>query len=475
MSMDNMDMEYPKIDLIKLLRGLIKSALRLLLPGMILVLLLTGLSVFHSKNSYTAQYEASASFMVKVVNPLYADQQYYNNSVAEQMAKTFPHILTSGLLEEEVKKDLGISSMPAVKASVIGETNILNLKVTSTDPQLSYDVLCSVMEHYPSVAEFVVGPTKLTLMDDSGVPTRPTSSPNYIRPAVIGAFAGAVLWAGLAFLYWITHQTVNDEDELSKIVNLPCLGHLPRVRGVGKRKGSCPILSESNDKFGFNESVRLLRVRVEKLLTQDKCKVLMVTSTIPNEGKTTVAINLATALAQKGKKTLLVDCDLRNPSVGKAFGKSSDLGFTEFLNKECSLDEAFHSLETENLYAVFGGKVFEHPEKLLSSARAAEFMEAARETFDYVILDTPPCAMMADAAEIGALADRILLTVRYDFAVRQQIQDGVQLLGDTNKAIIGTVFNMTTPQLGKGGYYSYYGYGSYGSYGSAKAEEDAKW
>lgn len=476
MSNEYMDNNDPKIDIFALLHGVIKSALHFLKLGILLVVLLVSFMCFRTWRGYTAQYRATASFSVNVVNPTYSSIQYYNAAIAEQMAATFPHILTSGALTQQVKETLDISYVPSITASAMGNTNIFTLEVTSTDPQLCYDVLNCVMEIYPSVAEFVVGPTNMELIDESGVPTEPISKPDYVHSIILGVLSAGLIWAILAVLYWITHQTVNNEEELSKVVNLPCLGHLPRLRGVDQ--GSCPIVNDSNDKFGFNESVRLLRVRVEKALAKENSQVLLVTSTIPDEGKTTISINLATALAQKDKKVLLVDCDLRNPSIGETLGTNSGVGFAEFLKGECALKEALHNVGTENLYVVFGGEAVSDPEKLLVHENVRRFVEAARQIFDYIVLDTPPCAMMADATEIGVLADGALLVVRQDFAARQQIREAVQTLGDNKKPIIGTVLNMTTPRLGKSSYYSSYGYGYgygygyYGQYGSDKEDEE---
>ena len=400
MNNEYMDNESSKIDLIALIDGMVKSALRLLIPGVLAVVILAGAMGLRSWLGYNPQYQASASFTVQMKNPFYSTQQYYNSSVAEQMAKTFPQILTSGLLSDRVKEELGISYMTAVKASSVGNTNIFTLTVTASDPQLAYDVLNCVIEKYPDVAEFVIGSSQLTMIDESGVPTQPYNSPSYLHSVLIGAMAGVVLWACMAFVYWATHRTVSNEEELGRLVNLPCIGHLPKVRGI--KNAACPIVNESNDKFGFNESVRLLRIRVERTLEKTGGKVLLVTSTLPNEGKTTVSVNLAVALAQKGKKVLLVDCDLRNPSVGKVFGLNTQFGFSEFLKGECELKKAYYQTNTENLRVVVGGTPVDNPGTLFSNRNAQIFVTAAKDTFDYVILDTPPCAMMADAAEIGS-------------------------------------------------------------------------
>ena len=472
MNQEQMDMEYPTINLFELLRGLAKSAVRMLIPGVLLVALMSGFWCFRAWRGYVPMYQATASFTVQMKNPFYATQQSYNNAAAEQMAKTFPQILTSGLLSDRVQEELGIARMPNISAKSVGNTNLFTLTVTSRDPQEAHEVLTCLIEEYPSIAEFVIGSTEISLLSQSGIPQTPYNAPGYLKALTTGATAGVLIWFALSVFYWVTHKTIANEEDLSKLVNLSCLGYLPNVRGMGK--DSCPMLVNYNDKFGFNESVRLLRVRVEKALAEHNSKVLLVTSTIPNEGKTTLSVNLAVALAQKGKKVLLMDCDLRNPSVGSALGLGKKAGFAEFLKGEISAKEIMQTWGTEELHVVLAGNGVSNPGMLLAQKNAKMFVEKMREAFDYVILDTPPCAMMADAAEIGEYADAALLTVRFDYALRQQIQEAVQSLSDNEKPIIGTVFNMANPKRGKGSYGGYYGYGQYGSYGYEGRKKEGK-
>lgn len=475
MNQEQMDMEYPQINIFELLRGLCKSAVRMIIPGVLAIALMSGLLCFRAWQGYVPMYQASASFSVQSKHPFYANQQNYNNVAAEQMAKTFPQILTSGLLTDRVKDTLGIAYMPTVTAKAVGNTNLFTLTVTSRDPQEAHKVLECLIEEYPSIAEFVIGSTEIYLLSQSGIPQAPNNTPQYAKALTTGASLGVVLWVAMSLFYWVTHKTVANEEDLSKLVNLSCLGYLPYVRGTSK--DSCPMLVNTNDKFGFNESVRLLRVRVEKALAEYNCKVLLITSTIPNEGKTTLSVNLAIALAKKGKKVLLIDCDLRNPSVASVLGLEKKDGLAEFLKGEISAKDLIHVWGNSELHVVPAGKGVGNPGKLLAQKNAKLFIERMRDAFDYVILDTPPCAMMADAADIGEYADAAMLAVRFDFALRQQIQEAVQSLSDNEKPIIGTVFNMANPKRGKGafgGYYSGYRYGRYGAYGSYGLERQKK-
>lgn len=450
----------PRVLLVDLLRG----AKRLLWLGVLLAVMVAAVSVWHEHRSYTPVYRATASFTVTVTNPLYAEIRSYNAGMAEQMAETFPHILSSGVLNEKVMNELGMTYLPTISATAMKNTNIFELAVTSGDAQLAYDVLNAVIKCYPDVAEFVVGPTAMTLLSESGVPGQPINGRDYLGAAKEGAVLGVALWLVLVVLFALTRTTIHNEKELEKNINLRCIGILPMAKGY--RKGpmgvSCPVITKENDKVGFSEAVRLLRIRVEKEMRENDRKILMVSSATPSEGKTTVAANLAIALAHKGKRTLLVDCDLRNPSVAEIFGKENTFGLSTFLNKQTEAKRIIFPLETKNFFAVFGGPAVANAAELLARKEMAEFLETARGIFDYIILDTPPSAMLADAAELTHLADCALMTVRQNRASRGQILEGVHLLSDSGLPLIGCVLNGVEHGVLKSPS-SYYGYG-YGKY-----------
>ena len=452
------------IDLHTLISDFLRSAKYFLWLGFLLVLLSTAAFCGKTYLSYTPKYQATASFTVYVTNPLQAEIRMYNTATAEQMAKTFPYILTSGALSDMVTQELGISTMPAVSASVLENTNIFTLSVTSGDPQLSYNVLNAVITYYPDVAEFVVGPTTMNLLDESGVPSQPVNSRNWGSAIKKGVLVGLVLWAAIVLLFAFMRSTIHNETELKQLINLRCLGMLPMAKGYhkGGKNGPCPVLTDEGDKLGFGESVRLLRIRVEKELREHGRKVLLVSSAIPGEGKTTVAANLAIAMAKKGKRTLLIDCDLRNPSVAAIYGQEETLGMAAFLTGKAAADKIIHRQAVKNLYVVFGGPPASNAAELLAKVETKYFIQAARNVFDFVILDTPPCSMLADAAELAELADCALYTIRQDYAPKDRILEGAQLLAGSGLPLIGCVMNCVK-RGAWGNSYGYYGYG-YGAY-----------
>lgn len=462
------------IDLSQLLPDILQAMRRTLLLFLAVLIACTGFLCWRAYSSYQPMYRASATFTVYVANPLQSEIRSYNTATAEQMAKTFPYILTSGALNDRVKQALDIPSMPAVSASVLSNTNIFTLTVTSSDPQLAYDVLNAVIEYYPDIAEFVVGPTVMNLLDESGLPSAPYNARSYRSAVKTGVLASAALWLLASFALALLRSTVHDENELKQVLNLPMLSALPLVRG--RKKGESALLSQADGHSahsGFSEAVQLMRIRVEKKMREGKMKVVLVSSASPGEGKTTVAINLAESLAENGSRVLLVDCDLRNPSVGRALGLENEDGLAEYLRGETTHQKIVRKTETKGLYLVLAGKAGNDTAELLTRPACKPFLDACRTVFDYVILDTPPAALLADAAELAVTADCALLTIRQNYAPKRKILECAQILSDSRLPIIGCVMNYASGKRFSGGYYGYgYGYGSYGQR-RGKAPDDA--
>ena len=449
------------IDLGILLGDFLRIAKRLLWLFVVLIIAANALFCWRTYRSYYPMYRATATFTVYVANPLQSEIRSYNTATAEQMAKTFPYILTSGALKDTVKRELGIQIVPNVTASVLNNTNIFTLTVTSGDPQLAYDVLNAVIKYYPEVAEFVVGPTIMNLLDESGVPTEPYNSQSYVNAIKKGTIVAVAIWGGVCLLLAMARSSIHNEEELKRLINIRCLGMLPLVKRMKRGKHEAwPMLGTEGNHLGFSESVRLLRIRVEKIMKEQNLKVLLVSSATPGEGKTTVAFNLAKALSDKGKRTLLIDCDLRNPSVAKVLGKENKNGLVDFLKGHISANEALYKMPQSELYVTFAGGPVDNAAEMLAQKESKAFLAACRKIFDYIIMDTPPVSLLSDASEVSVVADAALMVIRQNYASKAQILDGAQLLADSQLPIIGCVMNYTTGNV-LNSHGSYYGYSKY--------------
>lgn len=476
--MEEKELNLPKIDLIFMLRIWLRYARRfwaLALASMLLCSLLLGYSGYRA---YTPIYEARVSFTVRVANPLYADINLYNNTAANQLHATFPYILRSAILKQRVQEHLGVAMIPGVNTTVLENSNIFTISVRDADPQWAYTVLQAVVECYPQVAEYVVGSTNLIILDDSGVPERPLYDLDLKDSLILGAAAGLALWCAVMLLMTISRRTIHNEDELKQTLNYDCLGIVPATKVVN-RDMTCPLVHQDNGKFGFAESVRLLQMHVQKEMRQRDYKVLMVSGATPGEGKTTIAVNLAVSFARKGHRVLLVDCDMYNPSVPKSLGIENPRTMREYQAGTASQSEIILKSGIRHLYLLAADVDIKEAgnKELLQN-----LLKASRATFDYVILDTPPCSLLVDAAELSDLADCALMVIRQDYASRAKIIEGVRLLTDSGLPMLGCAINGVSGNLASHGYrygngygYGYggysYGYGHYG-YGSSKSDSE---
>ena len=199
----------------------------------------------------------------------------------------------------------------------------------------------------------------------------------------------------------------------------------------------------SDSPFVFAEAYKSLRTNVEFLFSEKESKVILVTSSIPNEGKTSVSINLAISLAQTGKKVLLLDCDLRRPKVYAylRIKHSSKLGLCSVLKGECTAEDAIGYIENLNLYVMLAGSAPKESATLFTSDETYDVIRDLSEKFDYVICDTAPVSVVSDAAVLNRCCDGVLFVIRQKYTNMRQVKDALEALNAVEANVIGTVLN----------------------------------
>ena len=461
--------ETEKIDIISLAGDFLYGLKKLWLLILVLTLAGAGISYFRTSYTYTPQYVASATMSVTAPGG-----QYIGAQTASQMAEVFPYILTSGVLEDVVAREMEMDSVPgSISATAEEGTNLLTMSVTSDDPQMAYDILHTVIDCYPEVAEFVLGNTSLTILDETGVPSDTQKEVvvrgSYRRGAVMGAGAGLVILC----LYILLKKTVKSKDKLKSQINLPDMGSLPYIRNKKRKKkpeqNKVSLINERTP-ASYQEAMRRLRIRVLKEVEENQTKTIMVTSSIPGEGKTTVAVNLAISLVRQGKKVVLVDCDLRNPSIADFLGITEQRpGIDSVLHKKAAVTDVLTEIDVngENKLTLLLGEEEEKIDiSLLGSKRMEGLIAELKNMADVVILDTAPAQLLADAALMARFVDAALYVIRYDYTKMYKIREGIQALAMSKIKMLGYVFNCDRNSGdGKYGYGYGYGYRRYGSYG----------
>ncbi len=429
----------------------------------------------YSYAAYTPQYTAAATFTVTPKgDSLSAYTSISSNASTQQLEKTFPYIITSAPLTRVVAEDLGLSDVPGtLTATAVEDTNLFTITVTSSNYETAYNVLKSVINNYPSVAEYVVGATDLVLVVPPSASSTPINPISYREKALIGTAVGALLGLLIVFFLENLNHTVRHPDEIRKLLNNQRLGSIVKVvkKKSSHSTGSLTIDDAHTDPR-FKESVFSIRNKIIKLCADQKINSVMVASTTTNEGKTTVAANLAIALAKKHYRTVIIDCDLRNPTVRQQLNipESCSLGIVDVITGTCSLQDAIVKTKKNGLYVLPGTIPVNNASELMGSKQLADLVAALEKIFDYVVIDAPPVGIVSDALEMKDYVGGLVFVVRQDYAKVSKILDSISLFGYSKIKILGCIFNMASGVLstrgyGRYGYNSYGGYGSYGSYG----------
>lgn len=473
--------EEEKIDLIRIINDMWKGAKRYGVLFLALAVILSGVFYYRAYQSYVPVYTSSATFTINSdTSSIYSSSSYLNERTAGQIVKTFPYILSSGLLQKMVAQDLDSETVPgSISTETLGSTNMITIIVTSASADDSYDILQSVIKHYPEVAEPVIGEVKMSLLDMTDVPENASNPPSFKHNAVRGVFAAAALGVIFLLIYAFTRNTIHEEEDFKKLLNIDCICAIPQIIFKKRGKEFRKDISIYNKKISqtFLEAIRVLRARIEKDAKKNNLKVFLVTSAAPGEGKSTIAANIAMALAMSGSKVVLVDCDLRNPSVRERLNMETEgPGLYEVLMKKVKLDNVLTWDDTHKLYVVPGGEPYNNASELLDSPRMQMVMGKLKEIADYVILDTAPVGMLTDTAVLAEAADAALFVVKQDYAKCSNILEGIGQLAESKIYISGCILNGAQAGLGGYGYKNYRYYNRYGSYsmGSHYRNSDEK-
>lgn len=459
------------IDLMDVVQRFVRAFCRLWPLLIILGLLCSALFLFRAHRNFRTYYESTALFAVSsgyTADSIFSSS-YYDNLAAQQLAEAFPHMLTMDLMQELMKQQLGKSYINgSISAQCVASSNMFKLTVRSTSAQDAYNILWAVIDCFPQVAVYMVDNPQVIIRTEPNMPTVPCNSFNPSSPALKGASVGIILALGVMLAVALLTKTVTSADQLKSLTNLPILAVFPLAREK-KRRTEQPRFVMVTDHAVLAEPLRGLNLKVQKLLEADEKKLILITSTLGGEGKTTVAANLALSLASSGKKVVLVDADLRSQSVAERFnGSASPHSLLECLRSpRIPVEEQLIHVDGTGLYYLSGNSI---TTLRYSVDRQAldRILSTLKANFDFVILDTAPCAMVPDTSAMCRLADCVLYVVKPDYARQSQIIDTVNDLYAQDVQLAGFVLNSVPLNHGHYGYGYKYGYGYGYKYGYGK-------
>lgn len=449
-------------DLLHVLRKHVVAAV----TAFVIVVAAVAAFTFLSAPKYTATAELFASYTGQADASQNSNEMNSGASYLSTQIKTYPQLIKTQAVLDPVIKDLSLDMSVSDLADMVTATNptntfMVDISVESKDAQQSADIANNVAKNLAeqiSSSLYTDGTTKspiqLSVVQKAQMPTEP-SSPKIPLYLAAGLILGLIVGVGVALLKDVLNTKVDGVEDVKTLTNASSLGSIARSNLFDDTRPV--VVSEPSGREA--EEFRRIRTNISFLSPnlKEHGHLIVVTSTEPSEGKTTISVNTAAAVAEEGKKVLLIDADLRHPSVAHSLSIEGHVGLSYILSGQASPKDVVQRYWMPNFHVLPAGKRPGNASILLNSALMNELIDQALTQYDYVILDTAPLSVANDAAVFGKLADGVVMVVGKGVADKKELQTTVEALATSEVPVLGFVMNFADPKKTHSKNYYYYG------------------
>ena len=419
-----------------IIRDLLRNIWLVILAGVIAVM-----GVFcYDRQFRTSEYTTTVTFAVSPrTNGSYVG--FYNSlRTASEMAEVFNEVFSSDVLKRMVQEDLGNASLPIrVSATLSNGTNILQVSTKAEDPLTSYTVMEAVLRNYGKVSEYLFGNVVLDTIKSPHIPTDPSNPMDMVSTCIVAAALAMFVMTAAVVLLSISRMTLKTQSGAKHHMGEAPIGVLAyeKTAAPGRRRKTKGLLIwKTAVSFRYTESMLQLGYRLFHRMQKENKKVVLITSVAENEGKSTLAANLALAISKHGHRVALVDMDLRKPSLHKLFGETDlcmDLGL--------AMEQGVPEDTSRNLFVFTANNLKRNVDAMLHDAQLANFLQHLRKDMDIVILDSAPYGAVADTGMLFKFADGCVMSVRQDWVPYKVLKDVTRELDECNADYMGYVLN----------------------------------
>ena len=486
-----------ELGLQQLFSALVKKSWLIMIASILCAALMLGFTYYF----VTPQYESSAMFYVNNSSLSLKDVGLSAGDIdaGRDLVDSYIVILNSYDFLKDVKDYAGVdhsvdSLREMISAAAVNSTEIFEVVVTSPDPAESQRIARAIEAQLPKRIATIIEGSSAKVVDTPRVASEP-SSPSYTSNAIIGFLIGLLISVAVIALRELFDVTIRAEEDVEQSCSYPVLAEVPDMlnapkggyyyRDAQKRPAASingereTVLVGNGISFAASEAYKLLRTKLQFSFVDDNdCHIIGVSSALAGEGKSISSVNLAYSLAQLEKRVLLIDCDMRRPSLNTKLPIQKVPGLSNYLTRQVHKDEVIQKYTTEecSFDVVSSGRNPPNPIELLSSQRMQKALEQFRQSYDFIILDLPPVGEVSDALVAAKLVDGILLVVRQNYCNRTALNEAVAQFDFVDTRILGVVLNCTTDGGSRYGkrYRSYKRYNSRyeGSYMTVKRTAD---
>ena len=439
------------IDYYSILKDLLKNFWVVLLS-----LLIGAMGIYIAECSvYKPEYTATATVVVNVKGASSNSSSTY--TISAEMAEVFSKVFSEPAMKKAAAEHLRLEKFDGrVAATVLKDTNFINISVISDSPRKSYELLNSILQVYPNISEEVFKNSVITILKHPSMPSSPSSAGlQHSKIKILSIIA--LISIGAIVALSVFRNTVKNEREFNNKVNgklLGCIPHEIKANSVkelfSKKKKGLLIDGNAFISTKFVESFNRIVAKIEHQNLRDGSKIFAVTSVAENEGKSTVSSNLALSLARKGNRVLLMDMDGKKPAIYKLFGcsyvENTELG-SLFNGEISSSNYKLRRYKKTNLYLALNTHTYANSHKWIESGIAKKIIKSLKGMVDYIIIDTAPISVDSSVNEIIKIADKTILVVKTDTIETGTINDAISTITDVGDNLAGCILNQTHPDM----------------------------
>lgn len=446
---------------------LIRVNLKLLIIGLIVgALAMLGYSMLQPK-----VYASSSTGYVVVGTTSGIGDVISGSSAAKDKANSYIAVIKSAKVGQEIlanNPELNVTPAQiagSLSAALVDNSALIRVTATASSPEMAQILANSSLEATAKVVNEMEGSTTVRVvpLQDAEVNANPVS-PNVKRNVLIGALAGLGLVFAALFLRKSLDVKLRTRKDATEASGVGVLGTLPDTQDLSEEN-----IMKMGEGHQAQENVRQLRTNLRFVNVDNPPRSVLVTSSEPGEGKSTVSSSLARALAESGQPTIIIDADLRRPTVAKKFKIDSKIGLTQVLAEQVELSDAVRQYEDTQLFILPAGRIPPNPSELLGSDKMRQLIKELSEEF-MVIVDVPPLLPVTDASLLSRSVDGVIMVATVGKTRKDHLAEAAEMLRKVDANILGIVINRT-PLNGLSGNYYGFGYatsaGGYSSYYSA--------
>jgi len=413
----------------------------------------------------TPMYQASTSLYVSVRSQSEGgvSELTQGGTYARQAVLSYVDVVESAIVLEPVITDLGLDMTVDELAGMVSaesptNTVLINIDVTGPDPEQTAAIANSVGQNFSDAVVGVLekptgetaSPVQISTIQAATAPSAPVS-PNTTRNVALGLMLGLMVGLGAAVLRSALDTHVRSQEDVERVTDVPILAGIIDDPKADKNR----LVVHMSPRSVRAESFRSLRTNLQFVNVDSSPRSFVVTSAAPNEGKTTVATNLAISLAQTGASVVVMDADMRKPSVAKFMGVDGTVGLSNVLVGMVELEDVLHQWGGKyELFVLPAGRIPPNPSELLGSEEMQRLVNRLTERFDYVIIDSPPVLAVTDAAIMSRLVGGTIVVAGVGVARRNDVVAALDALGGIANRIVGIVLTRV-PSKGPDSYYHY--------------------